>query len=394
MKEFSKLKNLETRKDHLINQMVISTGLPVERIEKLYESFSYENDGDFVKINESFSSFIMPSATTFDFENFKKQIIDLSQQIINPQISLEEREKITDLMFKTIQDNCGISVGTTQLLEVICYILLLKNDKFQKISEQISFGKVTKSLFESEKIDFTPINVSKKNTAEQNSINASEDKKLYESLKNILAKNNKRWGYNYHLDNTYNEIVKYLDSEIQELTNMNNVHTVGNTFHMELLKQILTEKQLNQSYRHIDVLRNLIPDIQTLVFDLMLLIHSYTEKNKEVIEFVARDTFIDFTDIEKTLFAAISSSKKSSKIINNSLFSSSVANNFEIDFEKIDIGNNPIQLRSAIDMIHIIKSCETEFNLHLRKVINKYVTKTFNLLASTEKIILRERSIK
>jgi hypothetical protein len=75
MKNFSETDNLGTQKDQFLNELVLSTGLPLNRIEKLYESFSYENNGDLKKINESFSSFISPDSTFFNFEAFKKEII-------------------------------------------------------------------------------------------------------------------------------------------------------------------------------------------------------------------------------------------------------------------------------------------------------------------------------
>ncbi len=392
MQNFSSMEIGETGRNHIIKNMVSSSGLPQEKIEKLFENFSYENNMDLTKINESFTSLLNPATSTFNFENFQKQIVDLSNQIVKPMLTQDERSAITEKMFGAISENFGVNVDVPVLLEVVCFILLLKNPKFEKVSEQIYFGKKSKDLFESETflVNFTPINVSKENSEKLNMINMSEDKKLYESLKDILGRNNKRWGNNYHLDNAYQAIVNYLDNEIQEMLTKDNVYTITDTFEMDLINMLLKEKQLNPMYRSIDVLKTLLPDIQTVVFDLMLLINRYVVDNSEVIQFVSNKAYLDYIGASKNLFAGISSSIKTSKIsFNKNLNNSEITELMKIDLLKVDIETYPVRLHSAVDMLHIIKSCETEFNLHLRKVINNYFTKTMNLLASTEKVILK-----
>ena len=411
MINFSEIKNINsTGKDHLINEMVESTGLSKERVEKLYENFSISNNGDLKKINENFVDFINPTSNTFNLTNFKETIVKLSKKMIEPINDIETRSHITDEMFKAIENNCGIAVDTPTLIEVICYILLLndRDNNFKKISDVIGFGKNTQDLFESEKIDFKKINITKTNTKEINDINAKENKKLFESLREILAKNNKTWGYSYHLDNAYVAIKEYLDNEILELTNIDNIYTVEDNFEMDLLNQIVTQNQLNPMYRSIDVLKKLIPDIQTLVFDCMLLIHSHISYNQNTLQFINRNNYNDYLAATKTLFSAISSSSLASKIAinkdvlkaNNEKYNlpefanteyAQIFNNFIIDVSKIDIATYPIRINSAVDMLHIIKSSETEFNLRLRKVINNYFTKTINLLAATEKVLIEQR---
>lgn len=90
-------------------------------------------------------------------------------------------------------------------------------------------------------------------------------------MKTILQ-NNGRWGNNYHLDNVYKTIVEFLDSEIQQIVNDDNLVTIDDNFQIDLIKQMLNHEQLNPMYRNIDVLRTLVPDIQTLVFDCMLVL--------------------------------------------------------------------------------------------------------------------------
>ncbi len=411
MKNFSDINNVElTGKDHLITKMVNSTGLDKEKVTELYENFSMSNNGDLKKINESFSNFLNPTSTTFDFTKFKETIIELSNKIVEPSNDVETRERITNEFFKAVESACGIVIDTPTLIEIICFVLLLndRNKTFEKIAEKIGFGIEQKQLFENEKISFQKINVDKANTKESNIINAKENKRLFESLREILAKNNKSFGYTYHLDNAYNAIVSYLNTEIEELANFDNIYTVEENFEMELINQILMQNQLNPMYRSADVLKKLIPDIQTLVFDCMLLIHSHLSQKEYTLQFVNHNSYTDYLAATKTLFAGISSSLLTSKIAlredlstmspdernmynENQSDYGQIFGKFKIDSKKADIWTYPVRINSAVDMLHIMKSCEGEFSLHLRKVINNYFTKTMNLLASTEKIIIEQR---
>jgi hypothetical protein len=230
-------------------------------------------------------------------------------------------------------------------------------------------------------------------------------------VSDILAKNDKSWGYTYHLDNAYVAIVNYLDKEIEELVNIDNVYTVGENFEMDLLKQLVQSDQLNPMYKSIDVLRKLIPDIQTLVFDSMLLVHDYVSRNSYSIQFLNRKTYTEYLEVTKTLFSAISSSTLSSKIIfdknsektenneypmyDDKIYETEfqqIFKNFRIDDKKLDVYNYPIRISSAYELLHIMKACETEFNLRIRKIINLYFTKTYNLLSSTDKVLLEQRN--
>lgn len=396
MNNFSEIKNItSTRKDHLINEMVNSTGLQKERVEKLYEEFSFANNGDLKKINESFSDFINPEKNNFDYLKFKTNIISFVNRLINSK-SNNEKYKINDDLTNFIINEIGICIDSATILELVSYVLLQSNKNFEKIANITGFGKNT-DLFENQKIssDFAKIN---------KELIPTKNKKLFESLREILSKNEKHWGITYHLDNAYIAIVEYLDNEIQELTNQENIYSVEDNFHLQLLTELITLKQINQMYRHIDVLRTLIPDMQTFIFDGMLLLHSYIQRNEYSMKFINKNTYLDYIEATKILFAAISTSKNSSKIrlINTDFQETPNSNqpmsgndqifgNFQIDSTKLDILNYPISLNACVDIVHIIKSSEVEFNLHLRKVINNYVTKTLNLLASTEKIILEQR---
>ena len=394
MEYFSNIENIEkTGKDHLINQMVDSTGLSKERVEKLYENFAMLNNNDIVKINENFTDLLSEKMSSFEFSEFKDKIVGLSASMVK-HIDNSSRARITGEIIKTISLALGMTLNVGLIVEVMCFVLMMKSKHFSSMNEN---ADLSGAISNTDKFDFYQNNVDKRNTSELNLINAKNDVMLYESLREILTKNDKHWGITHHLDNAYVAIVDYLDKEIIELTNFQNIHTVEDNFHLELFNQIVTQEQLNPMYRSVDVLRKLIPDIQTLVFDCIALTHTYIARNQEAIQFLDRKTYGEYLEVTKTLFSAIHSSSLTSKICFKDVDTgdtseyNQVFRKMQIDQNKLDIYTYPIRVHSAVDMVHIVKSCETEFNLRLRKVINNYVTKTLNLLASTEKVLNEQR---
>lgn len=407
MQKLSEIKNLtSSKKEQLLQELVPVTGLTTERLTKMYESFEYEVGGDFDLIIEKFDAMLTPKS--FSFEEFKNAIIEIND---NQDFSIEARQKITDKLISII-NQVSVTADINILLEVVRYILQLKSEKFVNLQNNLDFiGDNISQLFEDTTIDFSKTNILTINADADNHINAAEDKRFFESLKTILARNNGRWGNNYHLDNVYKTIVSFLDAEITQIVNDDNLVTIDDNFHLDLIKQMLTQEQLNPMYRNIDVLRTLIPDMQTLIFDCMLLVHNYVSCNQSIMEFLSRHTYLDYIESTKSLYAAISSSKERSKIAQQNVIwktketsefqnepltiagigFSEIFNNFHIDPAKIDTWSSPVRLNTAVDCVHIIKGAETDVNLPLRKILNIYVTKAMNILRSTEKQILENR---
>jgi len=421
MKEFSKIKNnLVPMREVLIEQYSSQTGLPKENITKLYESFdnkiSLENvgielDQKIVKINESFSDFInnLSGIKPFDYENFEKEIITIAEAIIDPTLTEEAQQQLLNEFNLIVEKYCNQTTDIISLFEIVCFVLILKNkEKFEPIAKQLQFGQITSELFESQNpvvnSNLQKLNVSAINTSATNSINSTNDIKLYGTLRDVLSKNNKRWGHNYHLDNVYQTIVSYIDSEIKKITNDNNIYTLGDNFHSELFQQLIKAKQINQEYRYVDYLRTVIPDIQTLVFDCVVMIHNYVNNYAYSISFLNRNTYVDYLEATNLFYSLISNSLAASKVIDHKLLSNidvkeneqkfEPQNNLDllkINYEKFDLIRYPLQLRAVVDMLHIVKSCESEFNLKIRKILNLYFTKAMNLVAASEKVLLEQR---
>jgi hypothetical protein len=402
MKNFSDTNNDLTGKDHLIFEMVQQTGLSTEKVTKLYESFALTANHDLQAISENFRNFI--NTEKFDFESFKESVIATAKAAANPQLDDNQRYQITSDLIRLIEKEVGFSVDKVTLLEIVCFVLFLKDEKFQKVQSQIQFGNKMNQLFEAENINLAPINVSKNNNQTTNLKNAKENVRLYESLKTILSRNEKHWGYNYHLDNAYSAIVEYLDKEIIELVNMDNMVSISNNYHEDIINDFLRGKNPNPLYRSADNIKKLVPDIQTLVFDMMLLVHSYINTNRQQIMFLARGSVMDYENATKNLFASISSSLKDSKvsIINSDISDinipellgngDNIFRAFEIDYNKLQLYSYPVTISAALNMVHLMKACSGEFNLKIRGLLNVYVTKTIEILVKTEKRILMKQA--
>jgi len=387
MKKFSEINNIElTGKDHLINQMVSVTGLEENLVTKLYESFSFETDGTLDQIKQKFTSFLNTEIDTVD--TFFDKVLDLSKDVKN----------YDDVILSVLATS---NLDSSSLFKVVGYLLhSLNPENFNKIAKIVD---VDFNLMESVEIE--------KIIGINDGSNFVDKSKFYLDLKTILSRNNRKWGQNYHLDNVYDTIVNYLDTEIQALSIKNNVNTVNDVFHNELIHNLING-EINPLYRNVDTLRNLVPDMQTLVFDLMCLVTQYIKANIQIMQYISIDTYNDYIKATKDLYAGISSSRSISKVCvlyvepNTDATSESYGNNYigdstgeflaniDIDFKKYDLYYHPLQLRSLIDMVYIIKSVSVDFNLKLRPVLRNYVTKSFEILAKTEKAIIKSNSIK
>ncbi|MCK9415661.1 hypothetical protein M0Q97_03260 [Candidatus Dojkabacteria bacterium] len=393
MKNFSNIhKTLKTEHNNIINDVVVATGLPKENIQKLYENFSFQTDGDVSKIKSLFSSMIIP--TNNDINTDANQIIDYLEK--------KNYQKILEALI-TIND-------TSKLFNIISTILkkLDVNDNFKNIILEISKEFEMSDLLESEKVSYIG-----------NIMDGSEiDNTLsfYNGLKEVLGKNNKRWGNNYHLDNVYQSIWNYLNSEIEYLVNKNNVQITTDTFHEELI-QTLFVSNLNPMYKSVDILRTMIPDIQALVFDMIMITTKFVIDNQIALSYLSVDKWNEYLDATYKIYGKISSSRFNSKVLipkeilnaqkevdesegyispkypaSKPLDSANILFDLPFDYGKFGYFR-PLKFSSVIDAIYIVKSCSTEFNIGIRPFLREWVTKAFEILSRGEKIIIELKKI-
>ena len=153
-------------------------------------------------------------------------------------------------------------------------------------------------------------------------------------------------------------------------------------------------------FQYRNTIVEVIPDVQTFVFDLMCLIHNYVENKRDVMSFVSRKKYSEYQDSVKNLFACISSSKAKSRVCLNNCKCEEISqydrhpqtifDEIKIDYNKIDLYNYPIAYLSCVDMINIVQNCSTEFNFRIRPYIRNFCTKVRELVGTAERIILEQ----
>jgi hypothetical protein len=234
---------------------------------------------------------------------------------------------------------------------------------------------------------------------------------LYTGLRDLLSRNNGVWGNNYHLDNVYNSIWQYLDGEIEELTNKNNVVEINDEFHEKFLIDLIYH-QINPMYKSHDILKTLIPDIQTLVFDLIILTTEFIKQHQTELSYLDQDIWDEYFESTTNIIQSIYSSRLSSKLLDVSQAynkkkypntyideykTRNLRENFmfgpEFNIRLTPMYNHQLKIHNIIDCIYIVKSCQNEFNLKIRKLLNVWITKAFEITTRGEKIILSHNNI-
>ncbi len=384
MKSFSNITNtLQTGTDQVINDLVNRTGLSNEKVTKLYESLSFNNEGNQKEIEKQFN-LLFENPVNLGPDKF-----NLLDTEITTALDDKDYNKLTQLVYSI--------TNIPELFDVVSVILkrLDIDDRFQKIIGKISEDFEISHLMESDKVSYV------NNIADGSEVKSTID--LYSSLKTILSKNNKRWGHNYHLDNVYTSIWDYLNSEIEYLTTKDSVQQTNGTFHEELIGSIMMGN-MNPMYRQVDILRNLIPDTQTLVFDMMLITTKFIQNNSLALSYLSVDTWNQYFNATEKLYSKILSSKKESRILAQKNSDSNYLNDptfenpaFLLDLrwddKKYNIYHRPLQFKAMIDCVYIVKSCSVDFQLGLRPILREWVTKAFEILSKGEKVIIEHKRI-
>lgn len=383
MKSFSSIDKREfqtTERDKVVNRAMNLTGLDRNNIENLYESFSYENFEDYDKINESFAQYFKED--TLDFDKFKSDMLKITKSINTGKFDEDRRKIFNNKLLKTIEEHLNHKPDVSLLLEVICFILNLKNrDRRNNLFEGFVFGQKMTDLFECDTTnnfditDWDTINVNPVNPIDTNVINAKEDIHFYRDMKLMLSKYSKTYGNNYHLNNIYSAIVEYIDRESEYLANYGNSQEFDKNKYDEFLENILNN-QHNIMSENVGLMKTMIPDLQKLVYDMVLLVDIYIKSQSGNLRFIDRNLVLDYERYRDILLESISSSKFSSKVYNN----------------KSDFYSRVTSV-GAVDCINVIKSVQNEFNLKIRKIINVYFTKSSEMLIRYKQINIQKEQL-
>lgn len=383
MKNFSSIDKTEfqtTQRDKVVNRAMVLSGLDKEMIEPLYESFSYENLNNYDKINESFEEYFKED--TLDFDKFKDDVLKITKSIPTDSDDEDRRKVLNSKLTKTIEKHLNHKPDVSLLLEIICFILNLKNrDRNKNLFEEFVFGQKMTDLFEEDTTnnfditDWDIINVNPVNPIDRNIINAREDIHFYRNMKLMLSKYSSNYGNNYHINDIYSRIVEYIDKETEYLTNFGNSQEFDRNKYDEFLEN-LVNNQSNIMSQNVDLLKTMIPDLQKLVYDLVLLFDIYIKEHSTNLRYIDRNLTLDYERYRDILLESISSSKFSSKVYNNK-------NDYYTRVSTV----------GAQDCLNIIKSIQNEFNLKIRKIINVYFTKSSELLIRNKQINIQKHNL-
>lgn len=405
MKNFSEISNkIGTSRDRLVEDFSVKSGLDKNLVSKLYENAKMYGED----VEKKFKSLLDVNLNTFE-----SKIQEFMSMLETTDKDINRNDLITGFL-----NQCSQDTDEYNFYKVILYVLFLKDQvNFNKLAACIEttttlnegFDVVKKvSLFES--VGINPEYVKEGRVPLIVGVNdgceIKDDIRFYSGLKELLSRNNKRWGASYHIDNAYEAIWNYLNQEIEELTNKDNITTVDQNFEETILKELFTG-ELNVMYRDINVLRPLIVDIQTLVFDMMCLVMGYVKQNHQFCKYLNRKSFDEFIQASEALYSQISSSKKTSLLITNEENYSKnmipdgknmpgyleVWNRVWIDYSKFDIYTQPIKTVAAVDALYIIKSCSVDFNIKIRKYINHFLTKAFDVVGRLEHVIVEAAKV-
>ena len=127
---------------------------------------------------------------------------------------------------------------------------------------------------------------------------------------------------------------------------------------------------------NVGLLKTMIPDLQKLVYDMVLLVDIYIKNHCGNLRFIDRNLVLDYERYRDILLESISSSKFSSKVYNN-----------KTDFYA------RVTSVGAVDCINVIKSVQNEFNLKIRKIINVYFTKSSEMLIRYKQINIQKEQL-
>jgi hypothetical protein len=210
---------------------------------------------------------------------------------------------------------------------------------------------------------------------------------LYTSLKDLLARNNKRWGDNYHLSNAHDAIIEYLNNEIKSITTNQVVNSIDEKFYQQLMEMILFDT-VPVMYRSVDYIKTQISDIQTLIFDLMVIVTSYIRTHR-ALTYISKRRTVAFARAADNLYTTFRTSIPKSKLYNEDECSNYTTTPY-IGYERPYVNkfdgkyqggfyDNRIPHENILECLYIMKACSSEVSIMFRKVISDYITKAYQL---------------
>ena len=371
--------DLKTKDQKLFESFVAESGLPVEAARALYEQKG------FASLNEDADS---------KFENYKP-ILERTLTEFTKLMTKASKEAVSDMILEYVNSKSGNST-TNELLKTVLLVLIGKDDTPEKkvdsklrdfAEEYVDYEELYESFTEGNTDTFI---IPKFNVPGFDiDRNIEDDIKLYSGLRDVLVKNNMLDSSNNNIEirSTFKAIVNYLDNEIDYLANKQNVHIVDAS-HIEVIVRELLENRLSPQYKDIKIMRELIDNVQLLVFECVQVVATYMAQNKNIARYVSVTKINNFADSYNLVLEMLWSVREQSIVqklyeINNVV--NDEENRSHSDVAGVVKFSNVMEInyQSVQDACFLIKNCMADFSMKSRQALNNFIT---NSLSFAERI--------
>lgn len=363
-----------TRRDEIINDFVTASGMERNAVIRMFESYqAFGNNLE--QIKDKFDNMISP-VTSNPLAIFNDDSTVFDDNSFNTKVG----NAVTEFARENPYDVVG-------LLNIIANALRVKNPEFSPVFDKLEICTDFPEISSYAKLEHSSLN-------ENENIGGTVE--LYSTLKDVLAKNNKRFGVSYHIENVYTEIWNYLNDEIERLTTQKNINSISEDFKRSLVDS-LVRNSVNPMYKQADYIKRACPDIQGLVFDMMMFFDCWVKaQDMRVFTMIDSKIYRGYIQARDNLFMSISSSAKNSVVVvsDSDEFRDWEENTFEPNpYIAQAFRQNTVEMLNVADSLVVIKAVQNEFNLNIRPLIDAFFTKASNLLGRAEHIIYELRKI-
>lgn len=371
--------DLKTKDQKLFESFVAESGLPVEAARALYEQKG------FASLNEDADS---------KFENYKP-ILERTLTEFTKLMTKASKEAVSAMILEYVNSKSSNST-TNELLKTVLLVLIGKDDTPEKkvdsklrdfAEEYVDYEELYESFTEGNTDTFI---IPKFNVPGFDiDRNIEDDIKLYSGLRDVLVKNNMLDSSNNNIEirSTFKAIVNYLDNEIDYLANKQNVHIVDAS-HIEVIVRELLENRLSPQYKDIKIMRELVDNVQLLVFECVQVVATYMAQNKNIARYVSVTKINNFADSYNLVLEMLWSVREQSIVqklyeINNVVNDEETRSHSDVAGVVKFSNVMEINYQSVQDACFLIKNCMADFSMKSRQVLNNFIT---NSLSFAERI--------
>lgn len=400
MEKLSNLRNsvssFKSVKEQVINFACSSTGLPKEVVTQIYESQKLDLVPD-QDIANYFTS-LTQAKTQISSNDLTEALKTIFSEVDGDKKNLLV-ERFIVLLNDVSNPNNKEHLDSVNLISLIRDIVIsVKPEAANELSNVLSISNLTENDFKSLNESFQYMN--------NVSVEDNHIAKLFESMKDVLYKNNRRWGNNNVLDNSYTALMDYISSSIEDIQLNSEIYHIDKVNHLELINQFLSG-DVNPLYRNFSSAKTQIRDVQTTVFDMMLIVARYIYGRQDDLQYISRNTTNKFQKDFNGIVPMFYSSFKESKILNDTFVRELFINNRtvsdlgtlsdgdlatqlakNVDTNKLNYLNSnldSVSLRGVIEMVNFIDSSSFDFNLKIRPYLRNFVNSSRELLSKVEK---------